>query len=57
MSTCQTAKRRRKQAAMGYTNICPQRRPHYKKPDALVARRRLEQRIMNERRMSAGKKK
>lgn len=48
MSVCSTAKRRRKQAAMGYKHMAPLDRPKYKKRDALTSAQRLRRQIERE---------
>ena len=55
----QAAKRRRTQAAMGYTHMSPTARPHYKKRSAATLAARLAKSIETERRMqqTKGKKK
>lgn len=59
MTVAATAKRRRRQAKMGFTNLAPQQRPHYKMADSATAQRRLEQTVAreNERRMRQKKAK
>ena len=57
MCVASTAKRRRKQAANGYTHLCERQRPHYKKISAEKSANRLHAMLMTERRMKAGKKK
>lgn len=57
MTVAATAKRRRRQAAMGFTHLAPKQRPHYKKLSAETSARRLADRIATERRMAQGKRK
>lgn len=52
-----TAKRRRKQAANGYTHLARIGRPVYKKKSKEKSARRLAQLIATERRIKQGKKK
>jgi hypothetical protein len=51
----QAAKRRRRQALMGFTHMAPQVRPHYKKPDAMTSKARLQRAIATERRIAQKK--
>ena len=56
MCVAQTAKRRRRQAAIGYKHMSPMRRPHYNKVDPGKSARLLAERIETERRMRQKKK-
>lgn len=57
MSTTQQAKARRTQAASGFMNICPQKRPHYKKRSKAASAEHLARIMENERRIRMGAKK
>lgn len=52
-----TAKRRRRQAANGYTHLAKLGRPIYKKKSKEKSARRLQQLIATERRIKQGKSK
>lgn len=53
----QAAKRRRKQAAMGYTHICKRQRPNYKKRTAEASAAREAAQRVTRQRMAQGKSK
>lgn len=57
MSTACQAKARRRQAANGYKNLPPRKRPNYKMRSAEASARRLAALIATERRMSQKSKK
>lgn len=55
MSATQQAKRRRRQAAMGFTNLAPQDRPHYKRRSKEASAAHLASVIETQRRIQQGK--
>jgi len=57
MSATQQAKRRRRQAAMGFTHLAPDQRPIYKKRSKEASAAHLARIIETQRRIQQGKKK
>lgn len=57
MSTTQQAKARRRQAASGFMNIPPRKRPHYKKRSMAASAEHLARLLENERRIRMGARK
>lgn len=49
MTVAATAKRRRRQAKMGFTHLAPQQRPRYKMADKVAAAARLAATVARER--------
>lgn len=57
MSATQQAKRRRRQAAMGFTHLSPDQRPHYKKRSKEASAAHLAALVAKEQRIRMGSKK
>lgn len=57
MSATQQAKRRRRQAAMGFTHLAPHQRPHYKKRSKEASAQHLAMVIAKEQRIRMAAKK
>lgn len=57
MSVTSTAKRRRRQHAIGFTHLAKQQRPKYAKRDEATSKKRLQKLLETERRIRQGKNK